>query len=523
MRHLSSASAPESITRLSIASKHSDASPMCFLHIPKSAGSSIFSALEAALPLGSLAPQRLDSSPFCDFEDFELLSPEIRATVAANPSEVRSLGRYRAVSGHFSLPTLLQVADASSISTVLREPRARLLSLYMYWRTPGIGDVWDPYRANEHAQRPLSEFLSEPRLAPAVDNQVCRMLLHGDPRLPESSFAAPSDIEGIAADAIERLDSLGFVGVLELGDDAWRGVARLFAVTLDPINVNVTGEHVIPVATQSEEELFGSDVLELIEQRSASDLLVYDHALVQAGLDAYERRRLTDGAFARQLVKLGDLVGNSAAQAAEQAGAIEVLRSQLEERQQSHAELDEIRDRLHIRERAVQGLEDEIHRRDEDLDRLRRWLDAVHASASWRITLPLRAAKHGIQRLQPAHQGSAIPARDQSLLAGWSVSQVWWFALILSSIIAVTDAVLSHVVLIVLLTVGPFCGLLTGRWARTATAGIWAVVLAVLLGVPDKIWDTGTQLLDVSTVAAVALLSTFAATLVERRRYQQIR
>lgn len=241
---------------------------------------------------------------------------------------------------------------------------------------------------------------------------------------------------------------------------------------------------------------------------------------------ALDRAALSDriGELYEQLRRVGDEAQcwrNSAAelesQAAEQAGAIEVLRSQLEERRRSHVELNE------MHELEVQGLNDELRRRDTDLDKLRRWLDAVHTSASWRLTAPLRAAKHGIQRLQPARHGSAVAAHDQSLLAGWSVSQVWRFALILSSIIAATDAVLSHVVLIALLVAGPLCGLLTGRWARTATAGIWAVVLAVLLGLPDEIWDTGTQLLDVGTVAAVALLSTFAATLVERRRFHQIR
>ncbi len=499
------------------------ASPTCFLHIPKGAGSSIHSALEAALPPGSLAPQRFDSSVFCDFDDFELLRPEARARIAANPPEVQSLRRYRAISGHFSLTTLLEIADASSISTVLREPRARLLSLYMYWRTPDIGDFWAPYSATEHAHQPLSAFLSELRLAPAVDNQVCRMLLHGDSRLPGSSFAAQSDIEGIAADAIERLDTLGFVGVLELGDSAWRGIADLFDVTLDPNKLNVTGELVSLAAVQPGETLFTADVLDLIEQRNAADLLVYDHALTRAGSDARERRRLSDGAFAHQLVKLGDLIGHSAAQAAEQAGVVEVLRSQLEERERSHAELDEIRSRLYTHERTVQGLEDEIRRRDEDLNKLRRWLDSVHASASWRVTAPLRAVKHGVGHLRPGRREPVIPARDQSLLARWSVSQVWWFALILSSMIAATDAILSHVVLITLLAAGPFCGLLTGRWARTASAGIWSVALAVLLGFPDEIWGTHTQLVDLTPVAAVALLSTFAATLIERRRYPQIR
>lgn len=504
-------------------SSASTPSSTCYLHIPKSAGSSILSALEAALPPGSLAPQHFDASLFCGFEDFELLRPEVRSQIAANPGEVRSLGRYRAVSGHFSLTTLLQIADASAICTVLREPRARLLSLYMYWRTPGIGDVLSPYRAHEHALRPLSEFLTEPRLAPVVDNQVCRMLLHGDARLPESSFAAPSDIEAIAADAIERLDSLGFVGVLELGDSAWRGVARLFAVTLDQLEANVTGEHAIPAAVQSGEKLLVADALEPVEQRSAADLLVYDHALACAGLDAHERRRLTDGAFANQLVKLGDLVGHSAARTAEQAGVVEMLRSQLEQHERLRAELNDTRDRLAMSQQAVQDLENGVRRRDEDLDRLRRWLAAVHASASWRITVPLRAAKHGIRRLQPARRGSAIPTRDQSLLARWSVSHVWWFALVLSSMIAATDAILSHVVLIALLAAGPFCGVFTGRWARTATVGIWAVILAVLLGLPDEIWDTRTQLVNVGAVAAVALLSTFTAILIERYRYHQIR
>ena len=375
------------------------ASPKCFLHIPKSAGSSIHSALEAALPPGSLAPQRTDPWLFCGFNDFELLRPEARSLIAANLPEVQSLGRYRAVSGHFSLTTLLQIADQSSIATVLREPRARLLSLYTYWRTPGLNDHLAPYRAYQHAQRPLSEFLFEPLLAPTIDNQVCRMLLHGDPRLPEADFAAQSDIESIASDAIERLDGLGFVGILELDGNIWQGLERLFGVKLNPTRLNVTDELGSPTPLGPEEKLITAEVLDLIEERNAADLLVYDHALTRAGVDADERRRLTDGAFAGQLVKLGDLVGYSAARAAEQAGVVEVLRSRLEERERSHMGQDEIHDGPYLYEQTIQTLKEEIRHRDEDLDKLRRWLASVHASASWRLTAPLRAVKHRIQRL----------------------------------------------------------------------------------------------------------------------------
>jgi hypothetical protein len=386
-----------------------DSRPTCFLHIPKSAGSSIHAALEAALPLGSLAPQRVDSSLFCDFDDFELLRPEARSQVAACPREVQALARYRAVSGHFSLTTLLRIADASSICTVLREPRARLLSLYMYWRTPGTSDFWAPYPAADHAQRPLWEFLSEPLLAPAIDNQICRMLLYGDPRLPESEFAAPSDIEAIAADAIKRLDALGFVGVLELGDSVWQGLARLFDVKLSPTRLNVTEDLGNPTATRPGGRLLTAEALDLVGRRSAADLVVYDHALTRAHVDACERRRLGDGAFARQLVKLGDLVGNSAGRAAAQAVVVEELQSQLKERDRLQVELDTIRGRLHMRECEVRGLEDEVRRRDENMAKLSRRLESMHASASWRLTTPLRTAKHAVRRLQPARRSTSPP------------------------------------------------------------------------------------------------------------------
>ncbi len=274
--------------------------PKCFLHIPKSAGMSIHAALEAALPAGSLAPRRFDRSVFADFHAFELLRSEARNLIAVDRSETQALGKFSAVSGHFSLPTLLQITDRSSISTVLREPRTRLLSLYAYWRASGTDELWIPYHTADHAQRPLGEFLSEPRLAPVIDNQICRMLLYGDKRLPESSFTAESDIESIAADAIAQLDALGFVGILELGN-MWQGVARLFNVKLDPVKLNITEDLERSTAIEPKERLT-SETLDLIQRRSTADLLVYDHALARAGLDTSERQQLRNGAFAHQLV-----------------------------------------------------------------------------------------------------------------------------------------------------------------------------------------------------------------------------
>jgi hypothetical protein len=154
------------------------------------------------------------------------------------------------------------------------------------------------------------------------------------------------------------------------------------------------------------------------------------------------------------------------------------------------------------------------------LTRHQLWLEGILGSTSWKITAPLRAAKHGVQDQRRARHRSALPTRDQSLLGGWSVRRVWWLAFVLSSLIGFTDAILDNsVILIALLSVGPCCGVLTGRWTRTATIAIWTVALAVLLCIPDEIWDTRTQLVNVGAVVAAGLLSTTAASFIERSRY----
>ena len=95
--------------------------------------------------------------------------------------------------------------------------------------------------------------MNEPRVAPVIDNQICRMLLHGDPRIPH---------EGLSAyDAIAALDKLGFVGVLECEDDAWRGLTRLFGVHLERRESNVTHRLGDPVPRNPEEGLLTADCL----------------------------------------------------------------------------------------------------------------------------------------------------------------------------------------------------------------------------------------------------------------------
>jgi len=126
--------------------------------------------------------------------------------------------------------------------------------------------------------------------------------------------------------------------------------------------------------------------------------------------------------------------------------------------------------------------------------------------------------------------GHALPAIVERLLAedsphlieqltlwGWSANRLWVLSFVLCAVVAAVDALFGHrLVLIGLLIVGPCCAVLTGRCSRTALTGAWAVGLAVVLGLPDRIWGTATHLAFLGAVLLVAVVSTIATAVIER-------
>ena len=122
-------------------------------------------------------------------------------------------------------------------------------------------------------------------------------------------------------------------------------------------------------------------------------------------------------------------------------------------------------------------------------------------------------------------QGRAMAAcpgglwRRESVLPGWSIGRLWRLSLILCGVVAACDAASGpHLILIGLLIAGPCCALLTARWALTAAASGFAVVLGVVLGVPDQIFATVTQYAFLAAVAAVGTTATVGAAVLQRQR-----
>ena len=108
--------------------------------------------------------------------------------------------------------------------------------------------------------------------------------------------------------------------------------------------------------------------------------------------------------------------------------------------------------------------------------------------------------------------------REESLLPGWSIGRLWKLSLILITVIAACDAASGpHLILIGVLIAGPCCAVLTARWALTAGASGLALVLGVLLGVPDQIFATITQYALLAAVAAIGAAATIGAAVLQRQ------
>jgi hypothetical protein len=377
------------------------------MHVPKSAGSSVHVALERALPPGTMSSKVMDTSVFCcGFRDFDAFDPDLRAVLAVGRGEIAALSAYRVISGHFSLSSLLGLTSASEIATVLREPRARVLSNYAYWRlfSPASRSSYGGYQALDHARRPLDEFLTEPLVARATDNLVCRMLLGDDSRIPEVGFIAASDVAVVAEDAIGVLETLGYVGVLELGDSIWEGLSGFFGVPLSPICVNTTASYAETADAPALHHPVTLDTLRLLETRTAADAIVYRHALDAAGCSGQHANRLQAAAFASELVRIGDVAGTFAAQFRVRGRTIEELVGRV---QHNDAEVQQEREQLEHARRQVQQQDQFLRETQRELAQIRDqlrwhqlWLDGIQGSASWRLTAPARAAKNAMRTLR---------------------------------------------------------------------------------------------------------------------------
>jgi hypothetical protein len=184
------------------------AEKLVLMHIPKTAGTSLTAIVDQHFKSGQIFPDQL----------------QLRGYSAMH------LGRYRLFRGHFPLRDIQYIPGQRFIFTLLREPRARLLSQYRYHRArrPELslrGSIV------ERAKLPLKEYLSHPavRSNASVDNIQCRYLFYLDPhavrllglRDPEGTdFRFDERRTDVLEIAKANLARLGGFGLAERFDDS---------------------------------------------------------------------------------------------------------------------------------------------------------------------------------------------------------------------------------------------------------------------------------------------------------------
>ena len=235
--------------------------PLYFLHIPKTAGSSLTRLLEDVFPVGTLSPHQ----HLGDLRD------------------AGGLGDHGVLCGHHGLYPLVSGTPPAAVVTLLREPAARAWSHYRFMRGDGrLGRLWpgveptfrtvldDPrsawmaadYQARwlSVAPRPQDGRRFEPRRLTEEDEHIVRPL--------------PFPVEELEVRASATLRDCSLVGTAERLNDFVTALGRLLGRWLPPpsrLNVGATGGDAHPPEAET------------VRARSPIDLRL--HARASALLD----------------------------------------------------------------------------------------------------------------------------------------------------------------------------------------------------------------------------------------------
>ena len=174
-----------------------------FLHMPKAAGTTMHAMLEENFH---------KSEVFTDYRDVMKLP-------------VRLLGRYKLFIGHFWLHEIHHIPGDKFVFTILREPRARILSLYRFHRALTATGRSDRHPLVPKGKLSLKDYLRDPevRANDWVDNRQVRALFHLSPEMakrygvnPNMSgnpqvFLPRATLVEIAKENLAGLDTFGLV------------------------------------------------------------------------------------------------------------------------------------------------------------------------------------------------------------------------------------------------------------------------------------------------------------------------
>lgn len=198
-------------------SGYDDSRILVFVHIPKTAGTSLIKAISSGIGTPPSQPG-FDRMLFGEFSDFASMSSHaLKVIWPENSGFVTGFEKF--VATHMGLSTLRAAYPEARFMTILREPVSRLLSHWLYWRVVPDSELeaWGrPWGDHVRISRqPLDQFLIAPEIAAQTDNLYLRTLVWPHPLVPNNGFIDPAHDKELLAWAIAKLKSLHFTGALE--------------------------------------------------------------------------------------------------------------------------------------------------------------------------------------------------------------------------------------------------------------------------------------------------------------------
>ena len=247
--------------------------PLAFMHIPKTSGTALMSALAASLNPSAVVTG-FDHCLFGSFSSFNTFSVSEQQRIYKTSNDLPA-GK-ELVMGHFAFSTLREAYPHAHIFTVLRDPVSRVLSHWLFWRQhtdlllEPLGD-WAAFV--RYGREPLARFLNQPRIACQIDNLALRMLLWPNPFIKPDQFIDPVHDEHLVREAIARLDALDFVDIIE-NDRFLQNLERRFDRAFVYMRSNETSA--IPREFRSPlHREFTSEAQELLAARTRLDLRLW--------------------------------------------------------------------------------------------------------------------------------------------------------------------------------------------------------------------------------------------------------
>lgn len=256
---------------------------LIFLHIPKTAGTSLHDVFTRYFRKQEICPERRRDLSHKPVEYFE---------------------PYRFFSGHFTAESIAKVPGKKFAFTILRNPQERIMSLYYFWRRHSDKVIQAHNLAGPRLARDvkgMKEFLSLDAPIPRnyIRNEMTRVLagdvftekndtyyeLKDGKRLPIEKFE-------IIRRAVATLEQMDFVFFVETLDHDFPVLCRMLGIdTVPEFPRKNTRDEMRPDLETVQEELLDDEHIRLLDNNTDLDRIIYDLARVRRA-DVLRRQSL---------------------------------------------------------------------------------------------------------------------------------------------------------------------------------------------------------------------------------------